>query len=42
MKVYDPGNRTICYELTVCSFQTQHMYFHIYAIITIICKYYSI
>ena len=33
MKVYDPGNLTIFYELTLCSFKTKHMYFNIYVII---------
>ena len=33
VKVYDPGNLTICYELTVCSFKIKHMYFNIYVII---------
>ena len=33
MKVHDPRNHKICYEKTVCSFKTKHMYFNIYVII---------
>ena len=41
MKVYDHGNLTICYELTVCSFK-KNMHFIIMLLFTIICKYNSI